>query len=152
MGLDSNILGVFVINRENGLCLFSKICNGTSTVESTNKSDEDKYSIFSGLISAVSNIVTHVADDYIKTMKLVGEDRIKIVIETGSRIAVAIVADKETADRRVYGLAKNLVKQFNYFYGDLLKEWKGDLSKFQIFNKVVENEIGNKNLDFTDFL
>ncbi|MHA1835513.1 MAG: hypothetical protein ACTSYQ_01065 [Candidatus Odinarchaeia archaeon] len=146
----NQIYAVFVIKKDNGVCLFSKACNPLPN--GSKKTDYDKYSILTGLISAVSNIVTHVADDYIKHLRLEGEDRIKIIIETFSNIAVGVVASKNLSDRKITNLARNLVKQFDYLYGDILDEWKGDLSKFKIFNKVLDMELGKTNQDFTDYL
>ncbi len=149
----SKIYCVFAIQRIDGVCLFSKIyslpANGSNMDEC---SDEDKYNILSGFISAVSTIVTNVADDYIKQMRLEGERHIKIIVETGDKIAIGIVADKSESDRKIYGLAKSLVKQFNYLYGEKLKTWNGDTSTFKIFDKIIDTEIGNTERDFTEYL
>ncbi|WEU39787.1 MAG: hypothetical protein OdinLCB4_004745 [Candidatus Odinarchaeum yellowstonii] len=144
---------VFVIQRIDGVCLFSKIYSlPTSGINAECFSDEDKYNILSGFISAVSTIVTNVADDYIKEMRLEGEKHIKIIVETGDKIAIGVVADKAESDRKLYGLAKSLVKQFNYLYGEKLKTWNGDTGAFKIFDKVVDTEIGNTERDFTEYL
>ncbi len=153
--MKSKIYCVFVIQRIDGACLFSKIYSLPGNGENTNTnecSEEDKYNILSGFISAVSTIVSNVADDYIKQMKLEGERHIKIIIETGDKIAIGVVADKSESDRKLHGLAKNLVKQFNYLYGEKLKTWNGNLSTFKIFDKVVDTEIGNTERDFTEYL
>ncbi|MHA1410926.1 MAG: hypothetical protein ACTSQY_11575 [Candidatus Odinarchaeia archaeon] len=150
--MDSDIFGVFVIKRDDGLVLYQRILNMIPNGEKLDYYDPARYDIFSGFISVVSNIVTHVAGDYIKTMRLEGEDKIKIIIETRAKIAVAVVSSKNISDKKIVNLARSLVKQFNYFYGETIDNWNGDLSKFSIFNKVVENEVGIKNPDFTDFL
>lgn len=148
----ARIYGVFVIQRIDGVCLFSKLVTALPNIEVSGNTDDEKYNILSGFISAVSTIVTNVVEDYIKRMRLEGEKRVKIIIETGDKIAVAVIADKAENDRKLFSLAKSLVKQFNYLYAEILPKWNGDLSAFRVFDKIVDTEIGNTERDFTEFL
>jgi hypothetical protein len=150
--LGPDIYGIIVLKRDDGLVLYSKIYKHIPNSKTLDYYDPDRYRVFSGLVSAVSGIVSHVADDYIKSLKLEGEDKIKIIIETSKKVAVSIISTKDIADRKIFNLANSLVKQFNYFYEDALSKWNGKLSNFTMFNKVVEKELGNKNIDFTEYL
>lgn len=151
--MKSSIYCVFVIQRIDGVCLFSKMYHPPNNSAASSKCvDEDKYNILSCFISAVSTIVTNVADDYIKQMRLEGEKHIKIIVETGDKVAVGVVADKSESDRKLFNLARGLVKQFNYLYGEKIKTWNGNLATFNIFDKIVDTEIGNTERDFTEYL
>jgi len=92
--------------------------------------------LVSGMLSAITSFVkeTTRSSDY---LRLIDHGDIVLLIEYGTYVFVALLAERETPEIRMR--LKGFLKEFEQRYGDKLIDWTGDLREFTDCDEIVKN-------------
>ena len=120
-----NIINLYVIKSE-GICLFEK--------KFLKGEDVDKF-LISGGITTIIKFVREVTKSEEKVSTIIQEGK-NLIIEHGEHVFVAVVAKQDM--KILHQKAKQLVKEYEHFFKDILATWKGDLDYFKPSRVLVD--------------
>ncbi|MFX0133065.1 MAG: hypothetical protein ACFFDN_05405 [Candidatus Hodarchaeota archaeon] len=124
----AEVKGIFVISKD-GICM----------VEQKFKDILVDAQLITGVIASIGTIIKESVYTK-KKLKMIDHEDVKILIEWGTQVHAAIIADKETSDLR--NNLKKFLTAFEEKYKLAIKQWSGDLDIFSNIDKLIENHFG----------
>jgi len=121
------VMGIFIVMKD-GRGVYNEIFG----------EHEIAPELISGMISAIISFVkeTTKSSDY---LRLIDHGDIAFILEYGEYIFSSLIADRDSAELRIR--LRNFIREFEGKYGNVLKNWDGNLVVFSDIRELVREKI-----------
>ncbi|MHA1860508.1 MAG: hypothetical protein ACTSVF_05385 [Candidatus Asgardarchaeia archaeon] len=121
------VMGIFIVMKD-GRGVYNEIFG----------EHEIAPELISGMISAIISFVkeTTKSSDY---LRLIDHGDIAFILEYGEYIFSSLIADRDSAELRIR--LRNFIREFEGKYGNILKNWDGNLTAFPDIKELVREKI-----------
>jgi len=127
---------LYLVNPQ-GICVFQYAFK--SSMKSDSIRDED---LFSGGIFAIQSLMQEMINSD-KTLSVIDHKDAKIIFEQSPHANVMMIADENLYI--IHFKLQQLLKQFELLFGELMKDWNGDLNLFKPLQAIIKNIFEIKN-------